>query len=845
MPTPSQRTFLLRHRLKIAGVYALLLLLSWLTEALRQSPPPPPLPTTPPLRENSLLVLLDRLETDSAEHVLHSAGHLVDHGFGVRSPILPGLNGPDPAEHTFQDLADTIRPLSYPEVVIANGHAGAVALQYAAAHPEKVRALILVDASGVQEFTMMGEYHLNYALYLISDGALMLLDNLIPHFGTWHSLQLRRGQLGLLRRSDRRELRPLFEQINQPTLLLEHDPDPTENSKLQEHARLLPQSRILHLNAEEAVEPALGRFLAQLDAGTALTRQELPSSVLLEADPHTHIPERPRPRGVDMMLLLLGIALATLVTEDLTCAVTGLMIANGNLTWLEGMSACLAGILLGDYLLFWAGRAWGRTALERVPLRWMIDPLALRETEDWFRERAAKAILISRCIPGTRLPAYVAAGMLGVPIRVFTLWFLVAAMIWTPLIIGLATIVADQALTWLDQYHHIAPALMILGAILYFSFTHLLLPSLNWRGRRKVIGKWRRLTRSEYWPATVYYTPVVFRLLLRFFRKEEGVMDFTACNPCIPGSGVVEESKSRILDQFEARDAVARYLLLPSSASVDEQEQAVREWMQTLGLTFPLVLKPDAGQRGEQVTIVDREDDLRPVLKGFIGSVVAQEFIPGQEFGVFYIRHPDAEEGFIYGITLKTLPVLKGDGIRNIEDLILADERTVCQAPQFLREQGENLYRIPAAGERVSLSRIGNHARGTRFGEGGHLITPELTNEVDRIARSIPGFHYGRFDLIAADEETLQTGQDLKVIELNGVTSESTNLYAPEKRFPERIRILLGQWEHASAIGQWHREHGTRVMSFRLLLRHFDRYRKRRHAILLQKAPTRRMDHSG
>ncbi len=842
MPTPSQRTFLLRHRLKIVGAYVFLLLLSWITEALREVPSPPPLTTTPPLRDSSLLVMLDRLESDSEESVLEAAVHLVEEGFGVRSPVLPGLNGPDPDEHTFQDLAASIRPLSYPEIILANGHAGAVALHYAATHPESVKALILVDASGVQEFSMMGEYHLNYALYLISDGALTLLDNLTPHFGSWMSLQLHRGQLGLLRRSDRRELRPLFEQIIQPTLLVEHAADPTEHSKLKEHARLLPQSRILHLEAGEDVEPALVTFLAQLHNGTAVKRDEVPAAALQQADPRAPVQERPRPRGADMILLLVGIAIATLVTEDLTCAVTGLMIANGNLTWLQGLGACMAGILLGDYLLFWAGRAWGRAALDRIPLRWMIDPLALRETEDWFQERAAKAILVSRCIPGTRLPAYVAAGMLGVPIRVFTFWFFIAALLWTPLIIGLATLVADKALTWLDQYHHIAPALVLLGAILYFLLTHVLLPSLNWRGRRKVIGRWRRLTRSEYWPATVFYTPVVFRLLLRFFRKGQGVMDFTASNPCIPGSGVVEESKSKILDHFGARDAVARYCLVSSSKSTEEKSSTVLSWMQELSLSFPLVLKPDTGQRGEQVTIVDQEKDLKPILAGFIGNVVAQEFIAGTEYGVFYIRHPEEAEGFVYGITLKTLPVLYGDGVHNLEDLILADERAVCQAPQFLREQGENLYSVPQKGERVSLSRIGNHARGTRFGEGKHLITPELTKEVDRIARSIPGFYYGRFDLIAEDDDALTRGECLKVIELNGVTSESTNLYAPEKCFPERVRILLGQWEHASEIGQWNREHGTRVMSFRLLLRTFDRYRKKRHEILLQGAPSR--DHA-
>jgi membrane protein DedA with SNARE-associated domain len=840
MPTSSQRTFLLRHRMRLLAGYGILLICSWITEAVLKSPPTPALSPTPPLQHGSLLVLLDPLQENTARTLTESAERLVARGYGARSPILPGLNAVDTSKNTFASLADKIIPLSYPEIVIANGHAGGVALQYAARHPDAVSALILVDASGVQEFAMLGEYHLNYAMYVVSDFALTLLDHLVPHFGSMNNLNLQRSQLELLRRSDRRNLRPLFAEIEHPTLVVEHNPNETNQSKASEHARLLPQSQILNLSASQALDPALLPFLHTLETGEAISREEVSAQRIEEAAAAFDVQDRPRPKGWNLALLLICIALATLVTEDLTCAVTGLMIANGNLTWVQGIGACLFGILFGDYLLFWAGRIWGRAALQKVPLRWMIDPVTLRETEEWFKERAARAILISRCLPGTRLPAYVAAGLLGVPVRVFTAWFVIGALIWTPVFVSVSWLLAGKALAWLDKYHHIAPALVLLGFLIYFVLTHILLPCLNWRGRRKVYGRWQRLTRSEFWPTPLLYFPVVSYLLIRSLRRGCKLMDFTACNPCIPGSGVVEESKSKILSQFQDQNCIAPFHRLPAKLSAADKISAAQAWMQEPGFSFPVVVKPDAGQRGEQVFIVRNTEQLTRALSGIRGDIILQQFIKGEEFGVFYIHPPEAEKGFIFGITRKAFPVLTGDGIHNLEDLILGDNRTVCQARMFMEAHADRLYDIPKAGEFLSLTDVGNHSRGTEFREGTPLITPELTVEIQRMASTLPGFHFGRFDLIAPSVEDFQSGKHLRIIELNGVTSEATNLYDPAKTYIDRIRILLTQWKWASRIGQHHRENGTRLFSVRLVLRHFDRYRKRKHAIRLEEAERKR-----
>ena len=89
----------------------------------------------------------------------------------------------------------------------------------------------------------------------------------------------------------------------------------------------------------------------------------------------------------------------------------------------------LIGIFVGDLLLFLAGRLLGAPALERAPLKWFVRPADVERSRIWFRQRGPVLVLLSRFIPGMRLPTYLAAGALRMPLATFALWFLMAAML--------------------------------------------------------------------------------------------------------------------------------------------------------------------------------------------------------------------------------------------------------------------------------------------------------------------------------------------------------------------------------------------------------------------------------
>lgn len=79
-----------------------------------------------------------------------------------------------------------------------------------------------------------------------------------------------------------------------------------------------------------------------------------------------------------------------------------------------------------------------------------------------------------------------------------------------------------------------------------------------------------------------------------------------------------------------------------------------------------------------------------------------------------------------------------------------------------------------------TLVPYGNHARGAKFIDLSHLITDELTEAIDGICRQIPGFNFGRLDVMYNTWDELSRGENLSIIELNGAGSEPTHIYDPK-----------------------------------------------------------------
>ncbi|WP_244247632.1 carboxylate--amine ligase [Leptospira yasudae] len=319
--------------------------------------------------------------------------------------------------------------------------------------------------------------------------------------------------------------------------------------------------------------------------------------------------------------------------------------------------------------------------------------------------------------------------------------------------------------------------------------------------------------RPEFWPAWLFYAPLVPYIVYLTIRHK-GFGTICAANPGIPLGGLVGESKEEILKNLNTPH-ILKFVKIdgsqfdPSSALVFFKN-AVSE----NGFKFPYILKPDAGQRGVGLKLVHTENEISEYLKTTNVDLIAQEYHPGpEEAGIFYYRLPNESKGRILSITKKTFPIVEGNGKATLRELILKHPRFRYQWKVFYERHHKDWNEILRQGERKRLAEAGNHCQGTLFTDGASLITEELTAKIDQISQTFSGFYFGRYDVRYRSDAELKAGKEFGIVELNGITSESTNLYDPKFSLLQMYSILFHQWKLLFEIGSANRKRGIQKAS--------------------------------
>jgi hypothetical protein len=317
----------------------------------------------------------------------------------------------------------------------------------------------------------------------------------------------------------------------------------------------------------------------------------------------------------------------------------------------------------------------------------------------------------------------------------------------------------------------------------------------------------------------------------------------TAANPSIFSGGLIGESKSAILDLVpdSHRPWIAPWVVLEGvpAASLEERVGRARRALERAGLDYPVVAKPDVGQRGAGIRPLGGDTELARYLAEFPSgqSLILQALAYGsacterggdegvREAGVFYWRRPGSERGTVFSITLKQIPVLRGDGRRSVRELIRDDPRARRFATVYL-ERHAPVERVLAAGEELALVFAGNHCQGAIFRDGTHLVTPELVDRIDEIARAMPEFWFGRFDIRFARLDTFLRGEEFRIIEINGAGAEATHIWDASTGLSEAYATLFEQFSVLFAIGAANRRRGFRPMGVLRFLKELAAYRR-------------------
>ncbi len=754
-----------------------------------------------------------------------------------RRVLVPDLPGFGDSSATFPDysvrahaayVADLLDELGIERAHVVGFSMGAgVALELTDRAPGRVASLTLLSAIGVQELELFGDYSLNHALHGLQLAFLWGLAELVPHFGLLDRSVLSVAYARNFFDTDQRPLRARLRAWEGPTLVLHGERDPlVPLSAAREHHRLVPQSELVVFEGSHFalfVEPRrLAReilpFLESVEAGRAQTSERASAERRTAAeapfDPGAAEPLAGFPLFVFAFFAVLG----TFATEDLTCIAVGALVGEGRVPFWFGTAACFVGIYVGDVLLFLAGRALGRRALARAPLRWFLSEARVERASTWFEQRGPAVIFLSRFLPGMRLPTYFASGLLRTSFWRFSLWFALAALLWTPILVGLSSRMGGE-LSHRVQYLRENLALLLLSTLLAgFLLVRLLRSSLTHRGRRLLVSSARRCVRWEYWPPWLFYPPIVLACCL-FGLRRRSLLAFSAANPAIPHGGFVGESKRQILRGLaRSAERIPRTAYLEALEDPEARLERARELRRSLGLELRLVLKPDVGERGEGVAILRTEADFERAVRGASGAQLLQAFVEGEEYGLFWARRPGEARGRLFSIAEKRLPFVIGDGRSTLEGLILDDPRAIGMARFFLERNAARLTEVPRAGEKVWIGELGTHCRGATFLDGAHLRTKELEDALEEIARGFEGFYFGRFDVRADSADALRAGR-FRILELNGVTAESAHVYDPRHSVLVGWRTLAAQWRLAYEIGAENRARGARVSSFADLAR--------------------------
>jgi hypothetical protein len=318
----------------------------------------------------------------------------------------------------------------------------------------------------------------------------------------------------------------------------------------------------------------------------------------------------------------------------------------------------------------------------------------------------------------------------------------------------------------------------------------------------------QRFLRWEFWPWQVVYVPIaIYWFFLAI--KARGWVFFSAANPCMRFGGLVAYSKTDI-----TKLVPENYLPKTVFIEVSDDISHIISEVQRSGMEFPLIIKPDMGERGKGVKILRTEEDLQTALNSVHERMLLQVYVDlPLEFGVMYSRKADEVKGRITSIVIKDFPTVTGDGKRTLLQLILANERTRFSYKIHIKRFANRLNEVLPRGEKLRVVHIGNHILGTTFNNGNHLNSGELETVFDNLAKQIKGFHIGRFDLRTESIEELKKG-NFKVIEVNGVNSEPCHIYDPNMPLWKGLRDLLCHWTRIYEISVANHQKGAPYASY-------------------------------
>jgi len=322
-----------------------------------------------------------------------------------------------------------------------------------------------------------------------------------------------------------------------------------------------------------------------------------------------------------------------------------------------------------------------------------------------------------------------------------------------------------------------------------------------------------RLRSWEFWPIYIFNIPVVFTWLWNALKSRD-LFFFTLTNPGIETGGFFGESKSAILNHIP--DEFKPITVLVRSPLADQQLENI---FAQSGLSFPVIAKPEIGERGWLISRIDSMDGLKAYLKAHPIDFILQTYVDFPlEVSIMVFSMPDRSESKVTSICEKSFLTIKGDGVSTTEELILANDRALLQYEKLVSKLGDKKYEVLAPGQEVVLEAIGNHCLGTMFLNRNDKIDEAIRGTMVGILATMPDVFYGRFDMRVASWESLREGKDIRVLEFNGTSSDPAHIYQPGYSLFQAYRDIFYHWGVMYRISKQNRKAGVKPVGFKKIV---------------------------
>jgi hypothetical protein len=226
-----------------------------------------------------------------------------------------------------------------------------------------------------------------------------------------------------------------------------------------------------------------------------------------------------------------------------------------------------------------------------------------------------------------------------------------------------------------------------------------------------------RLRNWEYWPFGILQFPL-FIYFVWLALKARSLTFFTASNPGITMGGMFGESKYDVLSKIPAA-YIPKTVLIKRPVTIG----GVMNTFYSSGFTFPVIFKPDIGERGYMVKRIYNEQNAAEYLQSYPYDFMIQELVDlPLELGVFYTRFPEASAGRVTSVVLKEMLSVTGDGVSSLQQLILNLDRARLQWPVLKEKFKDRLHEVLPKGSALELVSIGTDATSSPPNFPPHLI---------------------------------------------------------------------------------------------------------------------------